>query len=727
MSKAGFKINFSRGIFLEFLFYLLIFGVSLAMRLWELGDQAIHHDESLHAFYSYMNSLGNFYRHHPITHGVFLMHITGGSFFVFGDSDFIARLPEAIFGSVLVLLPIGLRPWLGRGGSIAAALGLAFSPSLLYFSRFARNDIFMAVFALGIAISLWRYIRSRRPVWLYVLALLLALAFTTKETAYIIFATFAMFLFAVTLPDTLKFFRRRDYGIRKSNGAVGVNAPTHFTVGTLWRYTGKWSRFTRRLSPSSSLLWFMAIVGTPLFMSGFSVFQNLFGVLLAAPDGTLGVPTGAPQQGVGFALAAALVGIALGGSFLATILSFRRDWIIGWVLFYFVFALIFTNFFTYPDGAATGVWQSLGYWLAQQDVARGGQRWWYYLMLSGVYEFLPFAGFLLGVVGYTVREAWRAAKQPYGISGKARYFLQKGDMFAKFCILWAVATFLAYTVAGEKFPWLMVNMVVPMIILSAKLLSDLAHRILSNFKASEESSTKWRSGLRYGAGAAFGLTMVLVIGVLFTFTVRASVFASYKYRDVPQELMIYTQTSRETHLLARRIYTLGDSTESGYDTAISIGEELSWPWRWYLRRYNAVRYDAKYQDSSKPDDAKYAVHIVRPMHMRYFEGEIADDYTEPESVVLRASFPEARYRCGMGEPLPPEVAGARWCPEGALSLGDVLGGILRPERLRGAADYWLYRRLDGDELNESLFINFDSVVYFDREAVTESSSREGLP
>ena len=35
---------------------------------------------------------------------------------------------------------------------------LAFSPAMLYYSRFARNDILMAVWALGIVIAMWRYL-----------------------------------------------------------------------------------------------------------------------------------------------------------------------------------------------------------------------------------------------------------------------------------------------------------------------------------------------------------------------------------------------------------------------------------------------------------------------------------------------------------------------------------------------------------------------------------------
>ena len=100
------------GVIVESLFYLVLFAVALTMRLWDLDARAFHHDESLHAFYSYGNSQGDFYKHNPLTHGTFLFHLTGGTFALFGDSNFTARVPEAILGSVLVLLPFLLRPGL---------------------------------------------------------------------------------------------------------------------------------------------------------------------------------------------------------------------------------------------------------------------------------------------------------------------------------------------------------------------------------------------------------------------------------------------------------------------------------------------------------------------------------------------------------------------------------------------------------------------------------------
>ena len=54
---------------------------------------------------------------------------------------------SSLFGSLLVGLPYFLRDYLGRMAALLAGVMLTFSPTLLYFSRFGRNDIIMATVA----------------------------------------------------------------------------------------------------------------------------------------------------------------------------------------------------------------------------------------------------------------------------------------------------------------------------------------------------------------------------------------------------------------------------------------------------------------------------------------------------------------------------------------------------------------------------------------------------
>ena len=138
--------------------YVVVAVTAAAMRFWDLGVRAFHHDESLHALYSWNLYAGEGYIHNPMMHGPFQMEATAGLFFLFGDNDYTARLLYAIAGTALVLLPLLFRSRLGNWGALFTSMLLAFSPAMLYYSRFARNDILMAVWALGIVIAMWRYL-----------------------------------------------------------------------------------------------------------------------------------------------------------------------------------------------------------------------------------------------------------------------------------------------------------------------------------------------------------------------------------------------------------------------------------------------------------------------------------------------------------------------------------------------------------------------------------------
>ena len=97
--------------------YLVILLAAIVTRLWGLGDRVMSHDESLHTQFSYQFFIGDGFSHTPLMHGPFLFHITPIFYWLFGDSDFSARLPVAIFGVILVAMPYFLRHWLGKVGA----------------------------------------------------------------------------------------------------------------------------------------------------------------------------------------------------------------------------------------------------------------------------------------------------------------------------------------------------------------------------------------------------------------------------------------------------------------------------------------------------------------------------------------------------------------------------------------------------------------------------------
>ena len=159
--------------------------------------------ESDGAFWGWPWVFGTDYIHSPWMHGPFQIEFTALIFRIIGDTDITARLGYAVFGTALVALPYFFRNYIGTAGSILAAVMLSLSPSLLYFSRFGRNDIIMAFFASTLLILMWRYINEGHRRYLYLASGILALMFATKETAYLIVAVFGLILFLVSVVDSV--------------------------------------------------------------------------------------------------------------------------------------------------------------------------------------------------------------------------------------------------------------------------------------------------------------------------------------------------------------------------------------------------------------------------------------------------------------------------------------------------------------------------------------------
>ena len=662
--------------------YAALFVGALIMRLWDLGARAVHHDESLHGFFAWQISTGSGYEHNPLMHGMFLFHSVAGSFFLFGDNDFTLRLPMAIFGSVLVLMPLLLRTRLGQVGALAAAVMLTFSPAMLYFSRFARNDIFMAVFVLGLFAMIWRYMDERKNRYLYLAAAFLALGFTSKET---------MYLSALILVVGLLFLARTQVG------------------------NWLWGRASfKDFDPAGRMLILLTALTVPLAAALVAILQEPLGITLAAKAGNVaGIPVGSPDGG-GWVIAIAVTVILVVVAMVVGLAWNRRVWLICWVIFAAIFLTMFTNFFTHPGGVGSGIWQSLGYWLAQHEVARAEQPMFYYFMILFVYEFLP----------------WLIALAAAG------YYVYRGDRFTRFLVFWAAATLIAYTLAGEKMPWLLVNISLPLIILAGRAINDLASNVpwrtvtrtqlpylllgvplfviliwrLAFFEFDNGTLSFFTLWALFGSvgvvivsltwlarqvtwKTALSASALVMCGILFVLTVRTGWVATYVHSDVPREMLIYTQTSPDIHNLVREIETAGDLTGDRNEIRLSIdsADGFTWPWAWYLRGYANVTYPDQSESVSAPGDGT-AIAVINAKNNTKVEPELGDDYTEGRRIVHRWWFPENEtYK------------------HHELSLAKFFDAVVDRDAWRTSLDFFLYRKLASD------IGSVDSYVYFDRD------------
>jgi predicted membrane-bound mannosyltransferase/DNA-binding beta-propeller fold protein YncE len=185
---AAIQLDLEKAIYLAFVF------IAIITRFYGLGDRVVSHDESLHTQFSYQYFRGDGYSHSPLMHGPSLFHATAISYWLFGDNDLSSRIPVALLGVLLIIMPYFLRDWLGRRGALFTSFLLLISPYISYYSRYIRHDIYLISFALIVFIATWYYIREPRNRYMWWFVVGLVLMFATMEAAFIYVAIFGSFL-----------------------------------------------------------------------------------------------------------------------------------------------------------------------------------------------------------------------------------------------------------------------------------------------------------------------------------------------------------------------------------------------------------------------------------------------------------------------------------------------------------------------------------------------------
>lgn len=165
--------------------------VALVIRLVFLGDRIAHWDEGRVGYDILRYMATGAWEYRSIVHGPFLPHVNKVIFGLLGPSDFSARLVVAVIGGLFPLAAWLFREHLSRRELFALAVFFAFDPILVYYSRFMRNDVLVAVFAVvGFGLFV-RLVDTRRQRYLYAGTAAFALAFTTKENAFVYVITIA--------------------------------------------------------------------------------------------------------------------------------------------------------------------------------------------------------------------------------------------------------------------------------------------------------------------------------------------------------------------------------------------------------------------------------------------------------------------------------------------------------------------------------------------------------
>jgi len=178
--------------------FIALFLLAAFLHIPRLGLRPMHHDEANQAVkFGQLLEEGK-YRYDPADHhGPSLYYITlpfarvlsGGSFAELSEATL--RFVTATFGLGTMLLLLLFIPMMGRPAVAWAALALAVSPAMVYFSRFYIQETLLVFFIVGFAASVWRYLRRPGWGWAAAAGVSAGLMYATKETSVIAFGAFA--------------------------------------------------------------------------------------------------------------------------------------------------------------------------------------------------------------------------------------------------------------------------------------------------------------------------------------------------------------------------------------------------------------------------------------------------------------------------------------------------------------------------------------------------------
>jgi predicted membrane-bound mannosyltransferase/DNA-binding beta-propeller fold protein YncE len=406
-------------------------------------------------------------------------------------------------------------------------------------------------------------------------------------------------------------------------------------------------------------------------------------------------------------------------------------------IFITIFAVLYTSFFTNGDGFFMGLIASLGYWLSQQGVQRGSQPLYYYALIQiPIYEYLPAIGALVALyfgIRYRRFMTWAGfepAHQPENlvpsdeedkegvielemeaprVDDRQRLMIPDLKVAEEFSaavkeeepeledaeallevesfaprrvpvlallLFWTFTSLVAYSLAGEKMPWLTLHIATPMILAAGwgfGYLADttdwkrfgeqkgwLALLLLPVFVASAaglfastmgdqlpfqgkelaqlQATSNFVMSLVGLILSGWGITHTLrdvrtaqllrIFGAAFLvflsiLTARTAFTASYINYDLATEFLVYAHGGNGPKQMLAQIEEISRRTTDGLGVAIAYDEDGIYPFWWYLRDYTNYTY---YKDEPTRDLQNKAIVIVSDNLYSRVDPLLKDDF-----------------------------------------------------------------------------------------------------
>lgn len=192
--------------YIYWLIFLLIFGLAVVFRLWDLGKRPMHHDEANQAVRAGVLLETGVYQYDPYEHHGPTLYFfslpyawfTAGKNFA-ETTEVTFRIVPAVFGVGILLLSLLIVDGIGWPAVLVSALLAAVSSGMVYYSRYFVQEMLLVFFTFGAIASGWRYYLSKRWGWIVVTGLCLGMMHATKETCVIAYAGMMLAVLISTL------------------------------------------------------------------------------------------------------------------------------------------------------------------------------------------------------------------------------------------------------------------------------------------------------------------------------------------------------------------------------------------------------------------------------------------------------------------------------------------------------------------------------------------------
>ena len=609
--KRWFPLN------VETLLMVLLLAVAIITRFYDLGARAMSHDEINHVIPSFSLYSGNGFKVDPMSHGPIQIHMMALSYALFGDNDFTARLPAAVLNLAAILVALfAFRRYLGRTGALVAGALIIISPLMLYYARYARNESYIVFWGILTIYAILRYLERGERWALFLFTAVNALHFTDKATSYLFAAEELLFLGTYFIDRVSR--GAWQSGRRRASFLLGLALTVVLLAAAAGFYLSHKPTTDTAAEQVRTMIIVVSILAAggagALVWSGVELVRGLgwagikseraadllvmlgtfvLPLLGAIPIKLMGyTPLDYTSTGIlrvsGAAAVLAVIGCAVG------LWWFGRKWLLHAALFFIPFILLYSTFFTNPEGIVGGLVGELSYWMDQQGVARGGQPLYYYaLLLIPMYEFLSALGTVVAAGIATHARLWqsqpgrpftRPQTDPYPsvtMSTSSEPEAVPPVPVAALLVFWSVSSLAVFTYAGEKMPWLTIHIALPMILSSAWAIGWLVETV------------PWGKVAAWGFWNYARLAMLVLFGFLAVLTGRDAFRAAYINYDYATEYLVYAHGAPLPKELFGQIEELSIRTTGTADGMVAAYDNwVRYPYWWYMRRYaNKIDYD----------------------------------------------------------------------------------------------------------------------------------------